>query len=100
MITSEKQNTPKTEKKRNYSTDSVPYKRIISNLEGNFERFHKYSLIPSLLKFFRPAHSSNCSKYTDGYFQISFVLIVDAKTYVVDLKKNMVSRCSISSPWV
>ena len=51
MITSEKQNTPKTEKKRNYSTDSVPYKRIISNLEGNFERFHKYGLIPSLLKF-------------------------------------------------
>jgi hypothetical protein len=28
-----------------------PYKRVISNLEGNFERFHKYGLIPSLLKF-------------------------------------------------
>jgi hypothetical protein len=29
----------------------IPYKRVISNLEGNFERFHKYDLIPSLLKF-------------------------------------------------
>ncbi len=29
----------------------VPYERVISNLEGNFERFHKYGLIPSLLKF-------------------------------------------------
>jgi hypothetical protein len=31
--------------------DVVPYKRVISNLEGNFERFHNYGLIPSLLKF-------------------------------------------------
>jgi hypothetical protein len=28
----------------------VPYKRVNSNLEGNFERFHKYGLIPSLNK--------------------------------------------------
>jgi hypothetical protein len=52
------------------------------------------------IEVFRPAHSSNCSKYTDGYFQIRFVLIVDAKIYVVGLKKNLVSRCSISPPCV
>ncbi len=33
------------------SPGGVPYKRVISNLEGNFERFQKYGLIPSLLKF-------------------------------------------------
>ena len=33
------------------ASNYVPYKKVISNLEGNFEHYHKYGLIPSLLKF-------------------------------------------------